>query len=169
MKPVPNGTVTRLADRLTLHLDRTFDAPIEDVWAAITEPDRLARWLGTWQGDPAEGRVMWRMTFEEGADEHEMEIRECRPPHRLAVTSHAGPYTWHLEADLSETDGLTTLSFSQPDIAPEEVPGMGPGWEYYLDRLIAVETGGTPPGMDDWHEYETAMADHYRAQLDARE
>ena len=26
----------------------TFRAPIEDVWAAVTEPERLARWIGTW-------------------------------------------------------------------------------------------------------------------------
>ena len=34
---------------------RTFHAPIDDVWAAVTEPERLARWLGTWTGDPATG------------------------------------------------------------------------------------------------------------------
>ena len=42
---------------------RTFAAPIEDVWAAITEPERLARWIGTWTGDPASGRVRFAMTF----------------------------------------------------------------------------------------------------------
>ena len=49
----PTGRITRLADRYTLFVDRTFQAPIEDVWAAITEPQRLARWIGTWSGDPA--------------------------------------------------------------------------------------------------------------------
>jgi uncharacterized protein YndB with AHSA1/START domain len=169
MTPTPHGRVVRVGDHLTLSIDRTFEAPIEDVWAAITEAERLDRWLGTWHGDPKEGRVRWRMTAEEGAEEHDMEIRECRPPHRLAVTSYAGPYTWHLEADLVERDGVTTLTFSQTDVAPDEVPGMGPGWEYYLDRLVAVETGGSPPGMDDWQEYETGLADYYRTQLEATE
>lgn len=31
---------------------RTFAAPIDDVWAAATEPDRLVLWIGTWEGDP---------------------------------------------------------------------------------------------------------------------
>ncbi len=31
-------------------LERTFDAPVDAVWAAITEPVRLERWIGTWQG-----------------------------------------------------------------------------------------------------------------------
>jgi uncharacterized protein YndB with AHSA1/START domain len=79
MTPTPSGRVVSLGDRLTLHIERTFHAPIEDVWAAITEPKRLARWLGTWRGDPAEGRVAFRMLFEDGELEDDMEIRECRP------------------------------------------------------------------------------------------
>src|SRR5690349_10020790 len=141
MNATPTGRVTRLADLLTLHVDRTFDAPIEDVWAAITEPERLARWLGTWRGDPTEGRVMWQMGFEEGAKEHQLDIRECRPPNRLAVTTYDGEQPWYLEVDLSETKGVTTLSFSQPGVDHDDLPAVGAGWEYYLDRLVAVETG----------------------------
>ena len=168
MSPVPDGRVVRLGDRLVLQVDRSFDAPIEDVWAAITEPERLARWLGTWRGDPTEGHVMWRMGFEEGADEHELEIRECRPPHRLAVTTYLGEQAWYLEADLSESDGVTTLSFSQPDVDHDDVPSVGPGWEYYLDRLVAAETGGDPATVDFDRDYYPTMAEHYRAERDAR-
>ena len=35
--------------------ERTFAAPIADVWAAVTESDRLVRWIGRWTGDPASG------------------------------------------------------------------------------------------------------------------
>ena len=83
------------------------------------------------------------MGFEgdERVDE-EMEIRECDPPRTLKVTSHVGPYIWYLDVDLSEADGVTTLAFSQPDLDHEDSLSVGPGWEYYLDRLVAVETGG---------------------------
>jgi uncharacterized protein YndB with AHSA1/START domain len=165
MSPTPSGHVFRDAGGLTLQLERTFTAPIEDVWAAITDPLRLSRWLGTWHGDPAEGRVMFRMLFEEEGGEQEMEIRECDPPRRLAVTSHLG---WHLEATLAESGGVTTLTFSQPGVDPEEVPSIGPGWEYYLDALVAAETGGDPAAADFERDYYPAMAEHYRAQLDAR-
>ena len=89
MSPVPDGRLVHLADRLVLHVDRSFDAPIEDVWAAITEPNRLARWLGTWRGDPTEGHVMWRMGFEEGADEHELEITSA-----VHLTAWPSRRTW---------------------------------------------------------------------------
>lgn len=169
MNATPTGHVTRLADRLTLHVDRTFDAPIDDVWAAITEPERLARWLGTWRGDPAEGHVLWRMGFEEGADEHQLDIRECRPPQRLAVTTYVGEQPWYLDADLTEKDGVTTLSFSQPDVDHEGVPDIGPGWEYYLDRLVAAEAGGDPATIDFERDYYPAMVEYYRAERDATE
>ncbi len=168
MTPTPNGRVVRLADVLTLEIDRTFLAPIEDVWAAITEPERLARWLGTWRGEPADGHVWFRMLFEEGDSEQQMEIRECRPPERLSVTSHVGEQQWQLDVDLSERDGVTTLAFSQPGVDLDDVLSVGPGWEYYLDRLVAAESGGDLPALADFErDYYPAMAEHYRSGRDA--
>jgi hypothetical protein len=107
------------------------------------------------------------MGFEDGADEHPLDIRECVPPHRLAVTTYVGEQAWYLDVDLSVRDGVTTLSFSQPGIDAEEVAGVGPGWEYYLDRLVAVQTGGDPAEIDFERDYFPAMAAYYVAQLDA--
>ena len=87
------------------------------------------------------------MGFEgDNASYEEMEIRECDPPRTLKVTSHVGPYVWYLDVDLSETDGITTLAFSQPDLDHDDSLSVGPGWEFYLDRLVAVETGGDLAG-----------------------
>lgn len=33
--------------------ERTFKAPMADLWAAVTESDRLTRWIGNWSGDLA--------------------------------------------------------------------------------------------------------------------
>ncbi len=68
------------------------------------------------------------------------------PPRTLKVTSNVGQHVWYLDVELSETDGVTTLAFSQPDVDREDALSVGPGWEYYLDRLVAVETGGDPGG-----------------------
>jgi uncharacterized protein YndB with AHSA1/START domain len=164
--PVPTGRIERVDGRLVLSLTRTFEAPIDDVWAAVTEPERLARWLGTWQGDPTTGRVSWRMLFEGETDFHDMVIRECDPPRRLAVTSLVGDQEWFLEVDLAEHGGVTTLRFSQPGVDAEEAVSVGPGWEYYLDCLVAVETGRDVAALDFERGYYPAMADYYRAQRD---
>ena len=65
---------------------RTFHAPIEDVWAAATEPDRLVRWIGTWSGDPASGSISFFMTAEaEDAPEEKILIDEWHEPTRGRV------------------------------------------------------------------------------------
>jgi uncharacterized protein YndB with AHSA1/START domain len=161
----PTGRVIEQVGRHVLVQTRTFDAPIEDVWAAVTEPERLARWIGTWTGDPESGSVRFRMLFEEGHDGNPMTIRVCEPPHRLHVTSHLGEQEWLLELDLTQSDGVTTLTFSQPGIAPDQVGDVGPGWEYYLDRLVDAETGADPDQRDFDRDYYPAMAAHYTDQL----
>ncbi len=163
----PTGRLERIDGRLTLFVTRTFQAPIEDVWAAITEPERVARWLGAWTGDPSTGTVQFAMTFEgQEPPGDAMEIRECDPPRRLAVTSQVGEQRWYLDVDLSEADGVTTLAFSQPDVDPEDSLSVGPGWEFYLDRLVAAETDGDLATIDFERDYYPAMADHYREQRD---
>ena len=51
--------------------------PIESVWAAVTEPERLARWIGTWTGDPASGQVDFRMLFEGQSDDQARRASGC--------------------------------------------------------------------------------------------
>lgn len=43
----PVGRLVRAGGGSALVVSRTFRAPIEDVWASVTEPDRTARWFGT--------------------------------------------------------------------------------------------------------------------------
>lgn len=162
----PTGRIHHDGDIRTLRLTRTFRASIDDVWAAVTEPERLERWIGTWTGDPADGRVGFRMTAEEGEPvEEDMEIRECEPPRRLALISHVGVQLWQLELDLVEENGVTTLTFTQVGIDPVEAESVGPGWEYYLDRLVAAETGGDVSAIDFERDYFPAMQDFYRSLL----
>lgn len=162
MTRTPTGRIEVVDGEHRLVIVRELRAPIEDVWAAVTESERLARWIGTFTGDPASGLVRFRMTVEEGAPEDDMEIRECDPPHRLAVTARSGDEGWRLELDLVERGGLTVLTFTQPGIDPASVDSVGPGWEYYLDRLVAAEAGDDPGELDFGRDYYPAMAEHYR-------
>ena len=43
---------------------------------------------------------------------------------------------------------------------------MGAGWEYYLDRLVAAETGGDVDAVDFDRDYYPAMAAHFRGLFD---
>lgn len=164
MTPVPTGRVELHGDRCSLILSRTFDAPIAELWAAVTESDRTARWFGPWSGDPTTGRVTVTLSAEEGAPPTEIEIRECRAPHVLRTSSSQGDGAWLVDLELAETDGVTTLTLTHPDVDPASADSIGPGWEYYLDRLVAAETGGDPAAVDFERDYHPAMAAHYRVR-----
>ena len=161
----PTGRQELRGGQPHLVLTRRFRAPIQDVWAAITEPERLARWIGTWTGDPAVGRVEFRMLFEDQATAEQYRIDACHPPRRLAVTTESpdggDDPAWHLELDLAEADGFTTLTFAQSVPDPRSAEHIGPGWEYYLDRLVAAQTDSDPAAVT-FGRYYPAMSAYYR-------
>ncbi|MGW5317471.1 SRPBCC family protein [Nocardia thailandica] len=171
--PTPTGHRREYADGTYCEWTRTFRAPIEDVWAAVTEPRRLARWLGTWTGDPATGEVKFQMLFEGETPAELFRIDECDAPRLLRVTTSTpydgeNPEHWQLRLDLSESDGLTTLVFAQNVPDPAMAEGVGPGWDYYLDRLVAAEAGGDPAAVD-FNTYFPALAEHYRGEFGIRD
>ena len=64
----------------TIRLQRDYDSPIEDVWDALTDPERIGRWFLPISGDY---RLGGRYQFEGNAGG---EILECDRPRRLKVT-----------------------------------------------------------------------------------
>ncbi len=145
-------------------LTRTFRASIEDVWSAVTEPQRLERWIGTWTGDPESGEVTFRMTAEgEDVEPETYRIEVCDPPRRLRTNSWTQGQEWLLDLQLSQDGGTTTLTFAQAVTDPAIVAEVGPGWEYYLDRLVAAQAGDEVGAIDFEADYFPAMAEHYRA------
>jgi uncharacterized protein YndB with AHSA1/START domain len=154
MNPTPTGRILRTPEGRDLVLVRSFRAPIEDVWASITEPERTARWFGPWKGEPGPGRkIRYSMVFEEGGAEMEMEmtIDACEAPRHLAVSAVDEWGSWLLEAHLTETDGVTELRFVQHLDEKTDVGSTGPGWEYYLDNLVASRGEGPKPEFADYY------------------
>ena len=159
MIPRPTGRL----DGNDLILTRSFRAPIEDVWTSITDPASTARWFATWEGDPGEGKtIRWKMTFEKGDKWTDVLIDRCDRPNQLAVTSQTpfGPLT--IEVRLKQTGDTTVMTFVHRRIDKKMVGDFGPGWEYYLDNLVAVRDNATLPKWDDYYpaqkEYFAALA-----------
>jgi uncharacterized protein YndB with AHSA1/START domain len=148
--PEPTGRL--LAGGRELHVTRRFDAPIDDVWASVTEPERTARWFAEWHGDARPGAtIRYRLVFEPGHEESDMLVEACTPPTRLVVSTTDEGGTWRIELRLAEADGVTTLTLVhhlEPDAPIGEV---GPGWEYYLDMLVASREGTALRDFDDYY------------------
>jgi len=158
MSPTPTG---RLFGN-DLVVTRTFRAPITDVWASLTEPARTARWFGPWEGDGAPGRtIKVQMIHEEGQPWMDLTIDACEPPAHLAISSAGEHGGWRMELALAESDGVTELRFTQHLDGTEGVGEIGPGWEFYLDALVASRDDQPAP---DFNDYYPSMKEHFEAQ-----
>ncbi|MCP3426326.1 SRPBCC domain-containing protein [Rothia sp. AR01] len=173
--PTPPTATGRRIERdgvLMLAYRRSLDSPLDSVWAAVTDPDRLARWVGTWSGDPASGAVEFTMLFEgEDPAPSRVTIDECVPSRRLAVRSasdapgeHAAADEWLFAFDLAQEGERTVLSFTHVLTSPEAALDFGPGWDYYLDRMQLAEAG-EDPGSVDFADYHPRLVEHYRAEF----
>jgi uncharacterized protein YndB with AHSA1/START domain len=168
---VPSGAVR------TVRLRRDFDTPIEDVWDALTNPERIGRWFLPISGDY---RLGGRFQFEGNAGG---EIVACERPNRLKVTWGPGE-----EADPSEVElrlsavdgGKTRLELEHTAAVPEQMwaeygPGaVGVGWEGGFLGLSLHLRGGarlddpiawqlSPEGRDFSRRSSEAWGDANRA------
>ncbi|WP_194814085.1 SRPBCC family protein [Nocardia sp. XZ_19_385] len=161
MTTQPTGRLLTTDAGRDLILTRTYRAPIADVWASLTEPDRTARWYGPWTGEAGPGRnIKVQMTFEEGQPWMEMHIEACEPPHRLEVSATDEAGSWLLEVQLTQQNDTTEFRFIQHLTTDHlgMVSQVGPGWEYYLDMFGAAHTGANRPEFSD---YYPAFAEYY--------
>lgn len=155
----PLGQVLRDEDGMRLEFVRSYDDPITDVWSALTDPDRTARWFGRWTGDPASGSVQVVMVAEADAPPQTVVILVCERPNRLLVETDSPDGVWRLEVTLTEQGGGTMLRFVQRLAEPYDASSIGPGWHFYLDRLSAVVQGREVP--EDFDAYYPALQDEY--------
>jgi uncharacterized protein YndB with AHSA1/START domain len=146
-----------------LQVARVFAAPIEDVWASLTQSERTAAWYGPWTGAPGKGRtISIKMLFEDGQPESVAYIDACEPPRRLAIST-AGPYGVTLELTLTEVGSevapCTELQLLHRLTAQNVMmsPDFAVGWEYYLDKLVAARAGAASPRFEDY----LSMRAHY--------
>lgn len=159
MSTKPTGRLSHRPDGLYLMLDRLFQAPIEDVWWSVTHPAELEKWIGTYTGSPITGAVKFLMTAEDDAAWEYVSILECDAPHRFSCDFGTGDDAWRLLVHLVEGAHMTTLTLGQRLRTPAEAATVGPGWDYYLDRLIAARAGAPLP---EWEHYYPAHAQYYK-------
>lgn len=153
------GQVSEVPDGVRLQFRRSWPDPIDDVWSALTEPDRTLRWIGSYEGERrVGGSGAFTMTHEEEPGSEPLQIVECDPPRRLVV-EWQNELGWRVELDLTESDGGTVLLFTQVFPAGTDVPDYALGWHWYLDKLGAEVSGGTPPGA--WEEFLAATGPAY--------
>ena len=156
----PTGKVLRTDRGADLVIERTFEGDLDDVWKSVTSSESTARWIGPWEGEPGPGKtVVLTMAFEEGAPSSKVEIETCEPPHLLRVTTDG---SWRLTLALRREGSSTVLTFTQHLTEPKPAVDYGPGWEYYVDRIVAARDGLPMP---QFSEYDPAQREYYAAAV----
>jgi uncharacterized protein YndB with AHSA1/START domain len=126
-------------------LRRTYDAAIDDVWDALTDPVRVKRWFLPLSGDLTVGGT-FQLEGNAGG-----EILRCEPPRLLRVT-FGGPVSL-VELRLTGR-GRDTTDLQLEHTVPIEMAGsgagalyVGPGWDGMFLALalhLAGEETGDP-------------------------
>lgn len=139
-----------------IRLRRDYDAPIDDVWDALTNPERIGRWFLPISGDY---RLGGHYQFEGNAGG---KIVACERPNRLKVTWVYGPDgaadPSEVELRLSAVNEATTrFEMEHIAVVPEEMwseygPGaVGVGWDGgVLGLSLHLATGKTVDDPVAW-------------------
>lgn len=99
-----------------------------------------------------------QMGFEDQAPWLDKRIDACDPPRRLALSNESGDM--RIELLLSHSEGVTELRLVHHLDPTDEIGEYGPGWEYYLDMLVAAR-GDLPTPL--FADYYPAMKRYYEA------
>ena len=139
--------VVRIEDR--------YDTDIDDLWAAITDPARLARWHGQVEGDLRPGGA-FRVYLEADDIESTGRVEACEPPRRLLVTTRetdesyrkgqgVPPFDESVEVTLTADGDQTILVIELQGMPLDKIAFYGAGWQIHAENL-AVHIAGLEHG-----------------------
>jgi uncharacterized protein YndB with AHSA1/START domain len=134
------GTLQSVAGRGVVRMEGRYDTDIDDLWSALTDAPRLARWIAEVEGDLRLGGA-FRATFTSGW-EGRGRVDACDPPRHLLVTMSPGrEEETVIEAVLVAEGGQTRLVVEERGLPLEELAAHGAGWQAHLEDLAAHSAG----------------------------
>jgi uncharacterized protein YndB with AHSA1/START domain len=111
-----DGTLMR-----TVVLSRVYGTTLDDLWDAVTNPERLPRWFSPVTG---EFRLGGRYRIEGNA---EGEITRCEPPRHLSLTWEFGGNVSWVDVQLAEAEDGARLELAHTAPEDEHWKQFGPG------------------------------------------
>jgi uncharacterized protein YndB with AHSA1/START domain len=157
------GSLHAVDGKAVVRMEDSFDTDIDDLWSAITDPERLARWIGKVEGDlrlGGEFRAGFTSSYEGPG-----RVDVCDPPRRLRVTMDPGDDDETvLEAELSPDGDGTRLVVEERGFPLDSAAGYGAGWQAHIEDLAAHLTGRQPADWRTrWAELKPAYLHRQRA------
>ena len=146
------GTLHLDGDVATMTFVRRLPHPVAEVWAAITDPDQRAGWLGPGTVDGRAGGTV--ETVADGPPVPD-EIKRMTGEILVWDPPHVFEHEWHqsvvepgvVRYELAAEGDQTVLTFTHRGLGEKNAEGFIPGTHAYLDRLAAALAGTEVP---DW-------------------
>ena len=137
------GTLRAEAGRGAVRMEDRFPTPIDDLWSAITDPERLLGWLGEVEGDLRLGGEYRAHYFASGW-RGTGRIVECEPPHHARIDVVAGSSGGHGEFELwlTAAGDETTLVWEERGMPLHLVAAYGAGIQIHVEDLATYLAGG---------------------------
>ena len=131
------GTLRTEDGKGVVRMEDRFDTDIDDLWSALTDPGRLARWLGEFEGDLRLGGE-FRARFFDGW-EGTGRVDVCEPPrHLLVMTKHVRQADEHVvEATLTADGDHTILILEERGMPVNLLAAYGAGIQVHIEDLAA--------------------------------
>jgi uncharacterized protein YndB with AHSA1/START domain len=148
--------VVRMEDRV--------DAGIDDVWSALSDPSRLARWYGEVEGDLRPGGE-YRARLLASGWEGIGRVEVCEPPRRLLVTTkHLNhlddPDEGAIEVTLAADGDQTIVVWEERGMPVNLLAAYGAGIQVHVEDLAAHLAGQERCDADArWAELQPAYQD----------
>jgi uncharacterized protein YndB with AHSA1/START domain len=136
------GSLRSADGKGAVRMEDRFDTDIDDLWSALTDPVRLARWIGEVEGDLRLGGE-FRTHFFASGSQSIGRVEACEPPERLLVsTKHLGePDELVIEVTLTADGDQTILVAEERGMPLEKLAGYGAGIQIHVEDLAAHIAG----------------------------
>jgi uncharacterized protein YndB with AHSA1/START domain len=150
-----NGTLHSGNGEGVVRMKCRFENDLDDVWSALTDPLRLARWYGKVEGDLRVGGSFAAFVSASEWDGRG-KIDVCLPQRRLEVTVWEEESAKHvLAVELSDEAGQTILALEVRGLPLDVVWAYGVGWQVHLEDLGAhLSKHGSMNLPTRWDELE---------------
>jgi uncharacterized protein YndB with AHSA1/START domain len=159
------GSLRSADGKGVVRMEDRFDTDVDDVWSALTDPRRLARWIGEVEGDLRLGGE-FRFRFFASGSEGTGRVDACEPSRRLLLTMRdADPQPGQPDQDVIEVTlaahgDQTILVAEERGMPPDLLAAYGTGVQIHVEDL-AAHLAGREHGDSEarWNELMPAYRD----------
>ena len=131
------GTLDAVDGKGVVRMQDMLDTNIEDVWSALTDPSRLARWYGEIEADLRPGGE-YRARLLASGWEGSGRVEACDPPRRLSVriTDSEEPDDQEIEITLTRDGDRTLVIWEERGMPLPYLSAYAAGVQLHVEDLV---------------------------------